>query len=73
MTVPSVSAVIEMVVVALRSYSLTPASEPKLTNPDEVEEESGSQGRQDSGPKRCPEQGLESSSLASGMTPHPDF
>jgi len=27
-----------MVDVALRSYFLTPASEPKLTNPDEVQE-----------------------------------
>jgi hypothetical protein len=37
MTVPSVS-VVEMVDVALRSYFLTPASEPKLTDPDEVQE-----------------------------------
>jgi hypothetical protein len=35
---PSVPAVIEMVDVALRSYFLTPANEPKLTNPDEVQE-----------------------------------
>jgi hypothetical protein len=35
---PSVSAVIEMVDVALRSYFLTPASKPKLTNPYEVHE-----------------------------------
>jgi hypothetical protein len=27
-----------MVDVALRSYFMTPASEPKLTNPDEVQE-----------------------------------
>ena len=33
-TDPSVLAVIEMVYVALRSYILAPASEPKLTNPD---------------------------------------
>jgi hypothetical protein len=33
---PSVPAVIEMVDVALRSYFLTPASEPKLTTYDEV-------------------------------------
>jgi len=33
---PSVPAVIEMFDVALRSYFQTPASEPKLTNPDEV-------------------------------------
>jgi hypothetical protein len=33
-----VPADIEMVNVALRSYFLTPASEPKLTNPDEIQE-----------------------------------
>ena len=38
MTDSSVPAVIEVVDVALRSYFLTPASEPKLTNPDEVQE-----------------------------------
>jgi hypothetical protein len=37
-TDPSVPAVIEMVDVALRSYFMTPASEHKLTNPDEVHE-----------------------------------
>jgi hypothetical protein len=36
-TVPSVPAVIEVVDVALRSYFMSPASEPKLTNPDEVQ------------------------------------
>jgi hypothetical protein len=35
---PSVSIVIEMVDVALRSDFLTPASEPMLTTPDEVHE-----------------------------------
>jgi hypothetical protein len=35
---PSVPAVIEMVDVALRSYFMTPASEPKLTTPDEFQE-----------------------------------
>ena len=39
MTDPSVPTVIEMVDVALRSYFLTPASEPNLTNPDEVHED----------------------------------
>jgi hypothetical protein len=34
---PSVPAVIEMVDMTLRSYFLTPASEPKLTNTDEVQ------------------------------------
>jgi hypothetical protein len=37
-TDPSVPAVIEMVDVALRSYFMTPASEPKLTKPDEVQD-----------------------------------
>jgi hypothetical protein len=35
---PSVSAIIKMADVALRSYIQTPACEPKLTNPDEVHE-----------------------------------
>ena len=38
MSVPSDPATIEMVDVALRAYSFAPASEPKLTNPDEVQE-----------------------------------
>jgi len=37
-TDPSVPAVTEKVNVALRSYFMTPASEPKLTNPEEVQE-----------------------------------
>ena len=37
-TVPSVPAVTETVDVALESYFQTPASEPKVTNPDEVRE-----------------------------------
>jgi len=37
-TDPSVPAVIETVDVALRSYLLSPASEPQLTTPDEVHE-----------------------------------
>jgi hypothetical protein len=37
-TDPSFLAVIEMVGVALRSYFLTPASETKMTNTDEVQE-----------------------------------
>jgi len=37
-TDPSVTAVIEMVDVVLRSYFLSPASEPQLTTPDEVHE-----------------------------------
>jgi hypothetical protein len=35
---PSVPAVIEMVTAELGSYSMSPASEPKLTNPEEVHE-----------------------------------
>jgi hypothetical protein len=38
MTDPSVPAVIETVNVGLRSYFMAPASEPKLTNPDDVQE-----------------------------------
>jgi hypothetical protein len=52
MTDPSVPAVIDKADVALRSYFLTPASEPRLTKPDEVQ---GSQGQQGSGPERYPE------------------
>ena len=37
-TDPSVPAVIEMVDVALRSYFMTPAREPKLTKPEEIQE-----------------------------------
>jgi hypothetical protein len=37
-TDPSVPAIIEMVNAELRSYSMSPASEPKLTNPEEVQE-----------------------------------
>jgi hypothetical protein len=35
---PSVPAVIEVVNVAMRTYSLAPASEPKITNPTEVQD-----------------------------------
>ena len=38
MTNPMVLAVIEMVDMVLRSYFMTPASKPKLTNPEEVQE-----------------------------------
>jgi len=36
-THPLVPTVIEIIDVALRSYSMNPASEPKLTNPEEVQ------------------------------------
>jgi hypothetical protein len=63
-TVPSVPADIERVDVALRSYFLTPASEPKLTNPDEVHEANrglkvakapGTNGIPNRAPKHLPE------------------
>ena len=38
MTDPSAPAVIEMVDLGLRSYFMAPAREPKLTNPEEVQE-----------------------------------
>jgi hypothetical protein len=63
-----------MVDVALRAYFVTPTSEPKLTNPDEVQEAiRGSQGQQGSGHERYPEQGTEASLTASGIHPGPDF
>jgi len=37
-TDPSIQAFIEMVDVVLSSYFMTPASEPNLTNPEEVQE-----------------------------------
>jgi len=37
-TDPSVPAIIEIVDVAMKSYFLTPSSETKLTNPEEVQE-----------------------------------
>jgi hypothetical protein len=43
-TDPSVPADIEMVDVALRSYFMTYAGEPKLTKPEEVQEAMGRQG-----------------------------
>jgi hypothetical protein len=56
---PSVPAVIDMVDVALRSYFQTPASEPKLTNPDEVHEAIRSlKVGKDPGPNGIPNRGL---------------
>jgi len=69
-TDPSVPAVIEKVDVALRSYLVSPASEPKLTTPRRGSgSHQGSQGQQGSGPKRYPEQGPETSPTASGFPP----
>ena len=71
-TDPSVPAV-EIVDVALRSYLMTPASEPKLTNNVVVQEAiRGLKVQQGSGPERYPEQGLEASSTASGSPPGRD-
>jgi hypothetical protein len=58
-TDPSAAVVIEMVDVALRSYFLTPASEPKLTNPDEVHEAiKGLKVRKALGPNGIPNRAL---------------
>jgi len=58
-TDPSVPAVIETVDVALRSYVLTPASEPKLTNHDEVHEAmKGLKGSTFPGPNGIPNRAL---------------
>jgi len=68
-TDPWAQAEIEMVDVAM-----TPASEPTLTNPEEVQEAiRGLKVSQGSGPERYPEQGLEESPTASGISPGPDF
>jgi hypothetical protein len=56
--VPSVSAVIEMGEVTLRSYFQAPASEPMLTNPDEVHEPSGVKFGKASGPNGIPNRAL---------------
>jgi hypothetical protein len=40
-TNPSATAIIQIFDVALKSYFLSPASEPKLTNPEEVQEAKG--------------------------------
>jgi len=59
-TDPSVPAVIEMVNVALRSYFMTPASEPKLTNPEEVQDAMrGLKFSKAPGPNGIPKRNLE--------------
>ena len=54
-TDPSVPAVIEKIDVALRSYFMTPNSEPKLTNPEEFQESiRGLKGSKAPGPNVIP-------------------
>ena len=58
-TDPSVPAVIETVDVALRSYFISTASEPHLTNPDEVHEAiKGLKVSKAPGPKHIPNRAL---------------
>ena len=74
MTDPSVPAVIEVVDVALRSYFLTPASEPKLTNPDEVHEAiRGLKGSKGPGPEGIPNSALKHLPPARIIPPRPDL
>jgi len=57
-----------MVDVALRSFFTTPASEPKLTEPEEVQEAiRGLNVSKATVPERYPEQGLAASPTASGI------
>jgi hypothetical protein len=54
-----VQTVIEIAGVALRSYFLNPASEPRLTNPDEVREAiRGLEVRKAPGPNGIPKRAL---------------
>jgi hypothetical protein len=58
-TDPSFPVVIETVNVGLRSYFMTPASEPKLTNPDEVQKAiRGLKFSKATGPKGIPNRAL---------------
>jgi hypothetical protein len=57
---PSVTAVIEKFNAALRSYFMTPTSEPKLTNPEVVQETiRGLKGRKALSPNSIPKRTLE--------------
>jgi hypothetical protein len=70
---PSVPAVIETVEAALKSYFQAPASEPTLTNPDEVHDAiRGLKVGKAPGPNGIPDS-LEASSPASGTTPGPNL
>jgi hypothetical protein len=79
MTVPSLPAVIDNHInvnhdVALRSYFLTPASERKLTNPDEVHEAiRGLKVVKAPGPNGIPNRALKYLPPASVIPPRPDF
>jgi hypothetical protein len=66
-----IPAVIETVNVGLRSYFMAPAGQPKLTNPEEVQE--AIRGQQGSGPERYTEQGFEASPTGSIIPPGPDL
>ena len=53
---------------------MTPASKPKLTNPEEVQEAiRGLNVSKATVPERYPEQGREASPTASGIPPGPDL
>jgi hypothetical protein len=69
---PSFPASFEFVYVTLKSYFKTPASEPKLTDPDDVQE-AIRDFKFGPGPEPYPEQGLKASPTASGFPPGPDF
>ena len=72
-TYHSVPTVIEMVDVELGTYFMAPVSEPKLTNPEEVQEAiRGLKVSKAPGPNGIPN-GFEASPTASGIPPGPDF
>ena len=74
MTDPSFPIVIETADVALRSYFLTPASEPKLTKSDEVQVAiRGLKVNKAPGPNGIPNRALKQTFQASGFHPGPDL
>jgi hypothetical protein len=73
-TYPLVLAFIKMFDLVLRSYFTNPASESKLTNPDEFHKPIwGLMFGRAPGPKRYSKRGLEASSPMSGIHTCPDF
>jgi len=73
-TYPSVPAVIDMVDVGLKSYFMAPASEPKLTNPEEIQEAiRGLKVCKAPDPNGIPNRALKKSPTSSGIPPDPDF